>query len=127
MLYSIIIHREESVEIKFHSFHSKILFTVEIENNKSKPFLDVMLIRSLDNVIIFDWYQKPTLTQKYINFSSQHSYFPKNEQNTKLKKESIYIKLSYLENLEKKIENKDIHRINETGTIKPYVSKLPVT
>lgn len=57
----------------FNSFHSKLQFTIEIETNNSLPFLDVILIRGNDGSIVTDWYQKPTFSERFLNFRSNHS------------------------------------------------------
>lgn len=50
----------------------KIEFTTEIENNGSLPFLDMLLVRQNDGHIKIDWYQKPTASNRTLNFHSQH-------------------------------------------------------
>ncbi|XP_055852385.1 uncharacterized protein LOC129916440 [Episyrphus balteatus] len=53
-----------------NSFHPKIQFTVEYENNGELPYLDVMVIRK-NNQLIFDWYKKPTSSGRLINYNSK--------------------------------------------------------
>lgn len=57
----------------FNSFHPKLQFTVEMEDNCKIPFLDILLIRE-QNVIITDWYHKPTFSERFLNFNSSHSF-----------------------------------------------------
>lgn len=59
-----------SLEI-FNSLNQNIQFTMEEENNNSVPFLDTLLIRS-NNKIILDWYQKPTASGRFLNYFSNH-------------------------------------------------------
>ncbi|KAI4476761.1 hypothetical protein M0804_013305 [Polistes exclamans] len=44
----------------FNSVNKKIQFTIEVENNKTLPFLDLKIIRKEDGSILTDWYVKPT-------------------------------------------------------------------
>ncbi|EFN70004.1 hypothetical protein EAG_04425, partial [Camponotus floridanus] len=55
----------------FNSFHHRIQFTVEMEQNRSLSFLDVLLIVQ-DNKIVTDWYRKPTFSGRFLNFNSHH-------------------------------------------------------
>lgn len=57
----------------FNSFNEHIQFTIEEEKNMAVPFLDSLVIRTEDNQIQLDWYQKPTSSGKYINFLSYHN------------------------------------------------------
>lgn len=61
----------------FNSFHHKLQFTIEIENDQKLPFLDTLVIRKDDNTIITDWYQKPTFSERFLNFYSQHPFAQK--------------------------------------------------
>lgn len=56
----------------FNSVNTHIKFTMERENNCSVPFLDTLLLRSMDNKLILNWYQKPTSSGRYINYFSNH-------------------------------------------------------
>nr|CAI5820344.1 unnamed protein product [Callosobruchus analis] len=58
----------------FNSFHTKLQFTVEVEQNNAISFLDTKIIRSKDNHLKVDWYQKPTFSGRFINFHSCHSF-----------------------------------------------------
>ena len=57
-----------------NGFEYKIQFTLEVEKNRYLPFLDVGITR-LDSKLVTKIYRKPTHTQKYINWNSNH---PKN-------------------------------------------------
>lgn len=56
----------------FHTYHPSLRFTIELEENKSIPFLDTKIIRTEENSVITDWYQKPTHSWRYIHFLSNH-------------------------------------------------------
>jgi len=55
----------------FNSFHGRLQFTLETSINNSINFLDVTIILD-DQRILFDRYEKPTNTGRYINYHSQH-------------------------------------------------------
>lgn len=55
----------------FNQYHSRQQFTLEREVNNSLSFLDVTVIRN-NNVLITNWYRKPTFSSRYINFFSNH-------------------------------------------------------
>ena len=57
-----------------NGFECKIQFTLEVEKNRYLPFLDVGITR-LDSKLVTKIYRKPTHTQQYINWNSNH---PKN-------------------------------------------------
>ena len=54
-----------------NSFHRKLQFTVERENNNKLPYLDTVVIRE-KSYIKMDWFQKPTSSGRIINFHSKH-------------------------------------------------------
>lgn len=56
----------------FNSYHPRLKFTIEKENNSKIPFLDVLLIRNENGTIDTDWYHKPTFSERFLNYSSQH-------------------------------------------------------
>ncbi|KYQ48827.1 hypothetical protein ALC60_11878 [Trachymyrmex zeteki] len=51
--------------------HSRIKFTLEVGGDKLN-FLDITLIKN-ERIIESDWFHKPTLSGKFINFHSLHS------------------------------------------------------
>lgn len=64
-------HNEcENIIKVFNEFDDHIKFTIEIESNNRIPFLDTLLIKTNDNVIILDWYQKPMSSSRFIHFHS---------------------------------------------------------
>ncbi|XP_050506278.1 uncharacterized protein LOC126884400 [Diabrotica virgifera virgifera] len=66
----------QTVQAIFNSLNQNIQFTVENENENSIPFLDTKVIRTNDNKIILDWYQKDTASGRFINYYSNH---PRNQ------------------------------------------------
>ncbi|CAD6234229.1 GSCOCG00012374001-RA-CDS, partial [Cotesia congregata] len=56
----------------FNSVDKKIQFTMEVEVNGCLPFLDVMVVRSMDGCLQTNWYTKPTSSGRLINFMSNH-------------------------------------------------------
>ena len=56
-----------------NSIHPKIQFTVEEESEKKLPFLDTLLRRNDDGTISVLVYRKPTHTDQYLNFKSNHT------------------------------------------------------
>lgn len=50
----------------------KIKFTVEHEEDGKLPYLDTMISRNDNGTLIVDWYQKPTASNRVLNFLSQH-------------------------------------------------------
>jgi len=55
----------------FNSFHERLQFTLEISNNNCINFLDIKIFLE-DQKIIFDRYEKPTNSGRYVNFHSQN-------------------------------------------------------
>ncbi|XP_071577054.1 uncharacterized protein [Temnothorax nylanderi] len=55
----------------FNGYHPRLRFTYEIETNASLNFLDTTVIRN-GNLLITNWYRKPTFSGRYINFHSNH-------------------------------------------------------
>ena len=55
-----------------NSISLNIQFTVEIEKDRSLPFLDVQITRNANNTLRTTIYQKPTHTNRYLQFDSHH-------------------------------------------------------
>lgn len=55
----------------FNSYHNKIKFTIETEENNTLNFLDTTLINR-NHQIETKWYTKATWSERYINFKSNH-------------------------------------------------------
>lgn len=60
-----------------NSFHSRLKFTVEVENDSMIPYLDVKIIRNPDGTISTDWYQKCISSNRILNYYSQHPHSQK--------------------------------------------------
>ncbi|KYN10015.1 hypothetical protein ALC57_17849, partial [Trachymyrmex cornetzi] len=65
----------DSILKKLNSFHPKLQFTLEVVSN-SINFLDTTIILK-NNSLMFDWYQKPTFSGRFLNFLSQHPILQK--------------------------------------------------
>ncbi|XP_011861774.1 PREDICTED: uncharacterized protein LOC105558604 [Vollenhovia emeryi] len=63
--------RLQEVLNTFNSYHPRLQFTSEIENNKTLNFLNVSVLRE-NNKMITNWYRKPTFSGRYINYFSSH-------------------------------------------------------
>jgi len=57
---------------KFNSYHQRLQFTMELEDNHVINFLDITLIRKNNNKIITDWFHKSTFSGRYLSFFSNH-------------------------------------------------------
>jgi len=55
----------------FNSYHPRLKFTIEMEENRSINFLDTT-ISVINDTLIFNWYHKQTFSGRYLNFSSHH-------------------------------------------------------
>lgn len=56
----------------FNSIHPKIQFTHELENHGELPFLDVLVLHNHDGSIEFNWYSKPTSSDRLLSYLSNH-------------------------------------------------------
>lgn len=56
-----------------NNFHAKLKFTIEIENNNSISFLDI-LIQKLRNCLVVTIYRIPAHSGRYLNFLSNQPY-----------------------------------------------------
>lgn len=56
-----------------NSYNQHLKFTCECEMNEKLNFLDITLQRNKDGNIITNWYQKPTSTDRFLNFHSNHT------------------------------------------------------
>ena len=54
-----------------NALHPKIQFTIEYEKDGSIPFLDTLVTRNEGNISV-SVYRKPTHTDQYLNFTSNH-------------------------------------------------------
>jgi len=55
----------------FNSYHERLHFTIELEENRSLSFLDLRLTIS-DNTIYIDWFQKNSFSGRFLSFHSNH-------------------------------------------------------
>jgi len=60
----------------FNSFHNRIQFTIELENNRKISFLDLSL-EVVDNKIKIDWFHKKTFSGRFLSFLSNHPIYHK--------------------------------------------------
>lgn len=58
----------------FNSFQEKIQFTVKIDENNRIYSLDLMIIRSDNNILKKDWCQKPSNSERYVNLNFEHQH-----------------------------------------------------
>ncbi|XP_036317662.1 uncharacterized protein LOC118732638 [Rhagoletis pomonella] len=56
-----------------NQYHPKLQFTMEPETHSRIPFLDVMIHRKNDSILL-DWYSKPTSSGRLINFLSAQPF-----------------------------------------------------
>lgn len=66
-------NRENEVLQYFNSYHRKIQFTCETENNYKISFLDVEITRKSNGTLLTNWFTKPTSTGRILNYHSNHS------------------------------------------------------
>jgi len=64
----------DSLHDKFNSFHHRLKFTIEMEDNGNHlNFLDLTIIKK-NNSLIFNWFRKPTFSGRFLNFYSHHPF-----------------------------------------------------
>ena len=70
----VVIRKDDSQAVLNHlnSQHRKIQFTMEEEENGSLPFMDVRFTRNNSGRLEREVYQKPTHTNRYIQYTSHH-------------------------------------------------------
>lgn len=62
---------DETLEA-FNSYHPKIQFTVESENNGRLPYLDMTVVRQQDHSIRTEWFIKEIASGRQLNYLSMH-------------------------------------------------------
>lgn len=55
-----------------NSYHEKIQFTYEMEENGVLNYLDIKIIHTDKNNLKFDWYQKEISSSRLLNYISHH-------------------------------------------------------
>ncbi|XP_055527456.1 uncharacterized protein LOC129720071 [Wyeomyia smithii] len=58
----------------FNSQEDRIQFTIEIEQDRKLPFLDLLINRQEDQSLFTEWYSKPISSGRMLNFHSYHQY-----------------------------------------------------
>jgi len=51
----------------FNSFHNRLQFNIEFENNRNISFLD-LLLNVVDNKIKIDWFHKKTFSARFLSY-----------------------------------------------------------
>ena len=64
--------RIDTILNTFNSYHPRLKFTVEVGGDQIN-FLDITIIRR-NGSLIYDWYQKPTFSSRFLNFYSYHPF-----------------------------------------------------
>ena len=70
-------NKVEAFHQHINSIETSIKFTLELECNNSLPFLDVLVVREKNGKLTTKLFQKPTHTNRFLNFNSQHSTYQK--------------------------------------------------
>lgn len=63
-------NKENTLLTIFNTYHQRLQFTIEKEENKEICFLDFRLIRK-DNHLQYTWYTKPSWTGRYLNYNAE--------------------------------------------------------
>ena len=63
----------ETFHEHLNNIEASIKFTMETESNNFLPFLDVLVVKEKSGNLTTELYQKPTHTNRYLNFNSKHS------------------------------------------------------
>ena len=61
----------------FNSYHKRLQFTYELENNNCLNFLNILVIKNSDNSISTNWFRKETFSARFLNYFSLHPYYMK--------------------------------------------------
>ena len=56
----------------FHSYHSRLKFTNELEFENTLLFLNILTIKNNDGIIETNWHRKNTFLGRYLNYFSNH-------------------------------------------------------
>ena len=63
----------ETFHEHLNNIEASIKFTLETESSNFLPFLDVLVVKEKSGNLITKLYQKPTHTNRFLNFNSQYS------------------------------------------------------
>lgn len=67
------LERIQDVLRAFNNYHHKLQFTVEVEENRQLPFLDMIVIRNENQTFTTDWFKKAIASGRFLNFYSMHA------------------------------------------------------
>ena len=56
----------------FNSYSDHLQFIIEKSFENKISFLDLLIIKNIDNTISTDWYGKPTFSGRFLNYKSHH-------------------------------------------------------
>jgi len=66
------LHHLTSFLTYLNGIHKRIQFTMEVEQERSLPFLDLLITRQDNGKLSYTIYRKPTHTNRYLNATSHH-------------------------------------------------------
>ncbi|XP_071582050.1 uncharacterized protein [Temnothorax nylanderi] len=89
----------------FNNYHPRLKFTHEIEVDGAIPFLDTLIIRN-GNRLLINWHRKPTFSGRYVNYFSNHPPKYKNNTITSLVDHAILL-------LDKQFHNSNIETVRD--------------
>jgi len=55
----------------FNSFHNRLQFTMEFENDRKLNFLDLMM-KVINNIVNLNWFHKKTFSRRVLSYLSNH-------------------------------------------------------
>lgn len=85
----------------FNTYDRHIQFTVEEETNRAVPFLDMLVMRTENNILKTKWYRKPYCSNRFISYHSYHTM--KSKINLILGMKSRAVKLSHSDYVEESV------------------------
>ena len=56
----------------FNSYHKRLQFTYELENNDCLNFLNILVIKNSDGSISTNWFRKESFSGRFLNYFSLH-------------------------------------------------------
>jgi hypothetical protein len=109
--------KKEYVFNIFNTKHPRLKFTIEIENNATIPFLELLLIREQNGRVSTDWFHKETWSGRYLNFKSHLPISYKRNTVTILSKKILQLS-------ESKFHDKNFQLLQSTLTSNSYPQKF---